>query len=87
MSIMTIGIDLAKNVFAVHGMGENGKTMLNKPADGDEVRHPLPRKRQTGQERCGGCGGYHQCLILQKLFNFQRDAATGLIANGCRKIA
>jgi len=25
MAIMTIGIDLAKNVFAVHGVDENGK--------------------------------------------------------------
>ena len=31
MSIMTIGIDLAKNVFAVHGVDENGKAALIKP--------------------------------------------------------
>jgi transposase len=31
MSIMTIGIDLAKNVFAVHGVDENGKPTLVKP--------------------------------------------------------
>ncbi|MFC0691343.1 IS110 family transposase, partial [Paraburkholderia humisilvae] len=31
MSIVTIGIDLAKNVFAVHGVDENGKAMLIKP--------------------------------------------------------
>ena len=31
MSIMTIGIDLAKNVFAVHGVDENGKAVLIKP--------------------------------------------------------
>ena len=31
MSIMTIGIDLAKNVFAVHGVDENGKAALVKP--------------------------------------------------------
>ena len=28
---MTIGIDLAKNVFAVHGVDENGKAVLIKP--------------------------------------------------------
>ena len=31
MSIMTIGIDLAKNIFAVHGVDENGKAVLIKP--------------------------------------------------------
>ena len=31
MSIMTIGIDLAKNIFAVHGVYENGKAVLLKP--------------------------------------------------------
>ena len=31
MSIVTIGIDLAKNVFAVHGVDDNGKPVLVKP--------------------------------------------------------
>ena len=31
MNIITIGIDLAKNVFAVHGVNENGKAELVKP--------------------------------------------------------
>ena len=31
MAIVTIGIDLAKNVFAVHGINEAGKPMLVKP--------------------------------------------------------
>ena len=31
MSIMIIGIDLAKNVFAVHGVDERGKAILIKP--------------------------------------------------------
>ncbi|BCL75614.1 IS110 family transposase [Jeongeupia sp. HS-3] len=31
MSIITVGIDLAKNVFAVHGVDETGKPMLVKP--------------------------------------------------------
>ena len=26
MSIITVGIDLAKNIFAVHGVNEHGKT-------------------------------------------------------------
>ena len=31
MSIITVGIDLAKNVFAVHGVDDNGKAVLVKP--------------------------------------------------------
>ena len=31
MSIITIGIDLAKNIFAVPGVNENGKAELVKP--------------------------------------------------------
>jgi len=31
MAIITVGIDLAKNVFAVHGVNESGKAVLVKP--------------------------------------------------------
>ena len=31
MRIVTVGIDLAKNIFAVHGVDENGKAVLIKP--------------------------------------------------------
>ncbi len=31
MSIVSAGIDLAKNIFAVHGVDENGKAVLIKP--------------------------------------------------------
>ena len=30
MSIIVIGIDLAKNIFAVHGVNENGKAAKQK---------------------------------------------------------
>jgi transposase len=32
MKIMTVGIDLAKNVFAVHGIDEHGKAALVRPS-------------------------------------------------------
>ena len=31
MTIITIGIDLAKNIFAVHGVNESGHAELFKP--------------------------------------------------------
>ena len=31
-TIVTVGIDLAKNVFAVHGVDASGKTVLIRPS-------------------------------------------------------
>ena len=33
MTIITIGIDLAKNIFAAHGVNEGGHTELVKPTN------------------------------------------------------
>lgn len=57
MSIITIGIDLAKNVFAVHGVDENGKAVLVKPKVARE--HLLGLVAQLppcliGMEACSG---------------------------------
>lgn len=32
MNITTVGLDLAKNVFQVHGVNEHGKAVLKKQA-------------------------------------------------------
>ncbi|MFB2903456.1 IS110 family transposase [Aeromonas jandaei] len=37
MKITTIGIDLAKNVFQVHGVDERGKVLLKKPLKRDQM--------------------------------------------------
>ena len=57
MSIMTVGIDLAKNVFAVHGVDENGKVALVKPKVPREQRLPLIAQLLPcliGMEACSG---------------------------------
>ena len=41
MSIITVGIDLAKNVFAVHGVDDNGKAVWVKPKVAREHLLPL----------------------------------------------
>ena len=41
MSIIVIGIDLAKNIFAVHGVDENGHAALVKPKVSREQLLPL----------------------------------------------
>jgi hypothetical protein len=37
MKITTVGIDLAKNVFQVHGVNEHGKVVLKKQLRRDQV--------------------------------------------------
>jgi transposase len=37
MEIKTVGIDLAKNVFQIHGMNERGKPILRKQLKRDQV--------------------------------------------------
>jgi hypothetical protein len=54
MAVVTVGIDLAKNVFAVHGVDKNGNAVLVKPKvaraatlrywDGSLFRRSLPGK-------------------------------------------
>jgi transposase len=41
MSIVYVGIDLAKNVFAVHGVDEAGKPALVRPAVARAKLHEL----------------------------------------------
>jgi transposase len=37
MKLTTVGIDLAKNVFQVHGIGEHGKVLLKKQLRRDQM--------------------------------------------------
>ena len=55
MKITTVGIDLAKNVFQVHGVNEHGKTVLKKQLKRDQVAEffaTLP-PCLIGMEACG----------------------------------
>lgn len=57
MSIITVGIDLAKNIFAVHGVDENGKAALIKPKVAREQLLPLIAQLPPcliGMEACSG---------------------------------
>lgn len=58
MKITTIGIDLAKNVFQVHGVDARGKTTLKKPLKRDQV---LPFFANLGPCLIGmeACGSAH----------------------------
>ena len=57
MRIITVGIDLAKNVFAVHGDDEGGKAVLVKPKVSREQLSPLVAQLPPctiGMEACSG---------------------------------
>lgn len=57
MSIITIGIDLAKNVFAVHGVDDNGKPALVRPKLARAELLPLIAQLPPcliGMEACSG---------------------------------
>jgi len=65
MKITTLGIDLAKNVFQVHGVNEHGKAVLKKQLKRDKVCEffvNLP-PCLIGMEACGGA--HHWARKLQ----------------------
>jgi transposase len=67
MKITTIGIDLAKNVFQVHGVDERGKVVLKKALKRDQVA-PFFANLQScliGIEACGS--SHHWARKLQGL--------------------
>ena len=57
MNIVTVGIDLAKSVFAVHGVDDNGKSVLVKPKVPRDQLLPLIAQLPPcliGMEACSG---------------------------------
>src|SRR6202451_2857991 len=55
MNVTTIGIDLAKNVFQIHGVNERGKAVVRKPLKRSQVLEffvNLPACL-VGMEACG----------------------------------
>ena len=81
MSIITVGIDLAKNVFAVHGVDDNGKAVLVKPKVSRE--HLLPLVAQLppcviGMEACSGA--HHWARQFRSLRVSPKVAISGLSA-------
>jgi transposase len=65
MKITTVGIDLAKNVFQVHGVNEHGKAALKRQLEREQVAAffaNMPRCL-IGMEACGGA--HHWARKLQ----------------------
>ncbi len=56
MKISTIGLDLAKNVFQIHGVNEHGKVVLQKQLSRDRMAVFFAKLPPCliGLEACGG---------------------------------
>ena len=56
MKLTTIGIDLAKNVFQIHGVDQHGKTVLKKQRKRDQMASFFANTPicLVGMEACGG---------------------------------
>jgi transposase len=81
MSIITVGIDLAKTVFAVHGVDENGKPVLLKPKVSREQLVQLIAQLPPcliGMEACSGA--HHWARLFQQFGHTVRLMAPKLVA-------
>ena len=58
MAIVTVGIDLAKNVFAVHGVNDSGKAELVRP----RPRHQRASAFAGAADACGHAQRDAQCV-------------------------
>lgn len=81
MPIVTIGIDFAKNVFAVHGVDETGKAMLIKPRVPRDQLVALISQLPAcliGMEACSGA--HHWARVFQQHGRTVKLMAPNLVA-------
>ena len=81
MPIVTIGIDLAKNVFAIHGVDEAGKAMLIKPRVPRDQLVTLIAQLPAcliGMEACSGA--HHWARVFQRYGHTVKLMAASLVA-------
>ncbi len=80
MSIITIGIDLAKNIFAIHGVNGSGKAELVKPKVPREQLLPLIANLPPcliGMEACSGA--HHWARLFMQYGHTVRLIAPSLL--------
>jgi transposase len=67
MKITTIGIDLAKSVFSIHGVDEHGKSVLKRQVRRDQLLELMAKLEAclVGMEACSGA--HHFARALRKL--------------------
>jgi len=80
MNVTTVGIDLAKNVFSVHGVGRDGKVLLRRSVGRADL---LPIFAQMppcliGMEACSGA--HHFARELRRVGHDARIMAPRFVA-------
>src|SRR6187200_3351436 len=68
MAILYVGIDLAKNVFAIHGVDEHGKAVLVRPSVPRARLHQLVAALPPctiGMEACSGAHHWARLFVLR----------------------
>ena len=70
MNIITIGIDLAKNIFTVHGVNESGKAELVKPKVPRDQLLPLIANLPPCLICMEACSGAHHWARLFMQYGF-----------------
>jgi len=75
MKLKTIGIDLAKDVFGVHGVDIGGKTLVHKCVTRKHLLGLLAKLEPclVGMEACGSA--HHWAREIEKLGHRRRSAA------------
>ena len=68
MTIITLGIDLAKNIFAVHSVDENGKAVLLKPKVSRDQLAPLIVQLLPCLIGLEACSGAHHWARLFRTY-------------------
>ena len=64
MAIVTVGIDLAKNVFALHGVNETGHVQLRRPSVARAKLHALVASLPPCTIAMEACTGAHHWARL-----------------------
>ena len=68
MAIVTVGIDLAKNVFALHGVNETGHVELQRPSVARAKLHVLVASLPPctiAMEACTGAHHWSLSVVFQ----------------------
>ena len=67
MTVTTVGIDLAKNIFQIHGVDQHGKTILKKKIKRDQLFTFFANKEPCliGMEACSGAHFWARVLANQ----------------------
>ncbi len=77
MKITTVGIDLAKNLFQVHGVDERGKTVLKKQLKRDQMMAFFTNLPACliGMEACGSAHYWANKKPTRTMWRMPRQSA------------